>query len=445
MAMDDFQKEQVKKALEAKRWLEEAGIDHSRLNSTDSMIQEAKKQALIAQERRAQLPSHTVNIKPLLEAIESLRQPIPWELIQGKKEVDELLRNFGRGVVDIRNAVNAAAEPVARFFDRWQEANKQLEELIRRSSAVSPLAALARSVTSAYEVNATAVAQFIREQNLVNTNPALGVTLTMPTVRYVDFSRRTINQISTSDDPREKVALGGSLVIAQEQVTESTDLIEEVTSGQIQLVETVPADSPVHTHFNAYDAAQQDLLAVADIPAGADYPALRGLSTAAVIAEKARALVRAVIRCNKNSQLRGGEDVFKPTNTLAEACITLPGLIVRGEDDLRNLIYYLYMIFYEGAGKDKLRYIEQGLVTAADCEVIWTLKGLRNKWHEHDPEHGDAGKIRANYRNLREALNNLGFSTFPSEPREFEEIQLKLITRLSSLVEKIDGGLAAKT
>src|SRR5689334_961860 len=117
MAMDDFQKEQVKKALEATRRLKEAGIDHSRLNSTDSMIQEAKKQALIAQEQRAQLPSNTVNIKPLLVAIESLRRPVPWELIQGKKEVDELLRNLGRGVVDIRNAVDATAEPLARFFD----------------------------------------------------------------------------------------------------------------------------------------------------------------------------------------------------------------------------------------------------------------------------------------------------------------------------------------
>src|SRR4051794_15869880 len=121
MSIDDFAEEQVKQAQEARRKLKEAGVDLSRLNSTNSAVEEAKRQALIAHERRTQLIPHGTTIKPFLEAIESLRQPISWDRIQGKQEFDELLRNFGRGVIDIRNAINIAAEPVNRFFTQWQQ------------------------------------------------------------------------------------------------------------------------------------------------------------------------------------------------------------------------------------------------------------------------------------------------------------------------------------
>lgn len=443
MAIDDFRKEALKQALEQGRRLEEAGVDRTRATATDSAVEAAKKRALANQQHVAKLTSPQVNIKPLLEAIEAVRRPLPAGLLQRKSEIDEFLRTFSLTVLAVRNAVETAVVPLARSLERWQQANWELEELIRRSSADNPLAALARGVTAAYEANAAVVVRRIRELNLADADRSLGVMLTVPTIRYVDFGRRTINRISESDDPRERAALGGSLVIAQEQVSESTGLIQEVTTGLIGSAETTPASRPADTRFNAYDAAQEDLLALDEVPDAADYQLLQSMSPAARVAEQARAMVQAVIRCNKNSQLRGGEDIFKLTNTFTEACVALTGLVVRNEDDLRNLIYYLYMIFYEGAGKDTLRYIERGLVTASDCGVIWTLKGLRNKWHEHDPEHGDEGKIRANYRKLSEALSDLGFSSFPREPREFAEIQRKLISGLASLIAKIESAVGA--
>jgi hypothetical protein len=439
MAMDDFRKEALKQALEKRRRLEEAGVNLTRATATDSAVEEAKNRALATQQHVADLTSPRVNIKPLLEAIEAVRRPLPAGLLRRKSEIDEFLRTFSLTVLAVRNAVEMAVVPLARSLERWQQANRELEELIWRSTAENPLVALARGVTAAYEANATAVARRIQELNLNDAYPSLGMMLTVPTVRYVDFGRRTINRISESDDPRERAALGGSLVIAQEQVAGSTSLIEEVTAGLVGSAESSPVGRPTDTRFNAYDAAQDDLLVLDEVPDAADYRLLWSMSPAARVTEQARALVQAVIRCNKNSQLRGGEDIFKLTNTFTDACVALTGLIVRNEDDLRNLIYYLYMIFYEGAGKDKLRYIERGLVTDADCGVIWTLKGLRNKWHEHDPEHGDEGKIRANYRKLSEALRDLGFSFFPRAPGEFTEIQRKLISGLASLVAKMES------
>lgn len=444
MSIDDYAKEALKRAQEQRQRLEEAGVDFDRDTAMDSAVGEARDRALAARQQLAGLPSTRVNIKPLLDAIEAVRRPLPANLLRRKGEVDEFLRKFSQTVMSVRDAFEKAVEPAARSIERWQHANSQLEELIRRSTADNPLAALARGVTAAYEANASAVARRIGELNLGGAHPSLGVTLTIPSVRYVDFGRRTIGLIGESDDPRERAALGGSLVIAQGQVGGSTGLIEEVTAGVIESAEPAFEGRPSEIKFNTYDAAQDDLLALDEVPDPADYLLLRSASAAATVAEQARALVQAVIRCNKNSRLRGGEDIFKLTNTFAEACVALTGLVVRNEDDLRNLIYYLYMIFYEGAGKDKLRFIERGLVSDADCGVIWTLKGLRNKWHEHDPEHGEEGKIRANYRKLGEALNDLGLSSFPREPREFFEIQRKLISGLASMVDKMHAAFVAK-
>ena len=65
-----------------------------------------------------------------------------------------------------------------------------------------------------------------------------------------------------------------------------------------------------------------------------------------------------------------------------------------------------------------------------ECDAIWNLKALRNKWLLHDPEHGDAKAIDKSYRSLAEALQNFGLNTFPATKREFEELQRKVLNAL---------------
>lgn len=102
------------------------------------------------------------------------------------------------------------------------------------------------------------------------------------------------------------------------------------------------------------------------------------------------------------------------------------------------------MVIYESAGDQKLRFLKEndGYLERAECEPVWNLKTLRNKWSSHDLEHGKLSDIRASYRSLNEALKILGFARFPRRSNEFEELQLKLATDLLKSLELIEDRLA---
>src|ERR1051325_2809652 len=176
----------------------------------------------------------------------------------------------------------------------------------------------------------------------------------------------------------------------------------------------------------------------------ATYPVLVRYSTAAVLAELTRQTLSAILGCNKTSKLKGGEEIFKTTTQAQEALVVLPGLVVRDESSLRDLITHLYILIYEGAGDQKLRFLKDqgGPMEIDECDAIWNLKALRNKWLIHDPEHGDKKGIDRSYRTLAEALNSLRLKTFPRSRQEFEELQTKLLNALLAFHSELELRIA---
>ena len=287
-----------------------------------------------------------------------------------------------------------------------------------------------RQATDVYRINASRVEKGIDDRNLLTTNPGLAAQLFVPTVSYLEFSHRTMSRIAESEDSDERAALGGSLVIAEEHVTDATSLIVGVESEEQEATESLMTASP--KTYAIYEAVQLDLIDVRDLPAEATYRVLVRFSSAATLAELTRHTLSAVLRCNKTSKLRGSQEIFKATTQAQEALVALPGLVVRDESSLRDFITHLYMFIYEGAGDQKLRFLKDhsGPMDKEECDAIWILKALRNKWLIDDPEHGDAKDIDKSYRSLAEALKNLGLNTFPATKREFEEIQRKVLKTL---------------
>lgn len=86
-------------------------------------------------------------------------------------------------------------------------------------------------------------------------------------------------------------------------------------------------------------------------------------------------------------------------------------------------------------------FLERSFVSGEECEVIWTIKSLRNKWIEHDPDHGTPSKITKSWRTLDQALKSLGFSRTPVTPEEHMELQTRLLEKVEQflrlLVERI--------
>lgn len=160
--------------------------------------------------------------------------------------------------------------------------------------------------------------------------------------------------------------------------------------------------------------------------------------------ELTRQTLNAVLRCNKASKLQGSEEIFKSTNQAQEALVMLPGIVVRDESSLRDFITYLYMLIYEGAGDQKLRFLKDngGPMERDECDAVWNLKALRNKWLIHDPEHGDSKSIDRSYRTLAEGLNNLGLNKYPSKKEEFEDLQHKVLSTLLDFHTELERRIA---
>ena len=101
---------------------------------------------------------------------------------------------------------------------------------------------------------------------------------------------------------------------------------------------------------------------------------------------------------NQQCATRGEAEIFKPTNQLMRALVTLPNLIAVSRDHFGQFIDYLYFMVYEGAGKDNLRFL--GLIQSAAVEPVWRVKHIRNYDLRHDVEHGKPSDIAKKQQEL---------------------------------------------
>ena len=422
----------VREALKHREMLERSGLSPTRLSEHAAMTEQAMRNH----------PSYSVNVKAMIDLVEALRRPLPPEWLQAKSNVSDLLLGFGRSILDIKAAANSAAEPLRNFIVKWQEANQRLNDVVRTAPSDSLLGLLTRQATGVYDANTQILIREIEERNLLRSNRSLAARLMIPTVSFLDFSQRTVERIGSSANPDERASLGGSLLVAEEQVTDSTSLILEATEETYS--DTVPTTTAGARTYGIYDAVQLDLIDVVNLPAEATYPVLLRFSSAASLADLTRRTLRAVLRCNKTSKLKSRAEVFKPTSQAQEGLVMLSGIVVRDDSSLRDLISYLYMLIYEGAGNQKLRFLKEngGPTEPTECDVIWNLKALRNKWLSHDPEHGDEKTVARSYRSLADALKSLGLNSYPRYVREFEDLQRRLLSGLQSFLEDVDNRIS---
>jgi hypothetical protein len=318
-----------------------------------------------------------------------------------------------------------------------------MNEVFKSAPANTALGLMVRQATAVYEANASRIERGIDERNLIATNPGLAAGMFLPTVSYLDFSQRTLALIAGSEDGGQRAALGGSLIVAEEHVTDTTRLIIDLDDDDTQVAgELLTGASRT---YPIYDAVQLDLIDVRELPPEATYPVLVRFSSAASLAELTRQTLSAVLKCNKARRLQGREEIFKSTNQAQEALVMLPGIVVRDESSLRDFITYLYMLIYEGAGDQKVRFLKDngGPMERDECDAIWNLKALRNKWLIHDPEHGDSKTIDRSYRTLAEALKNLGVNSYPSIKAEFEDLQRRVLSTLLDFHAQLEHRIVA--
>jgi hypothetical protein len=439
--------EAIKRAEEARRMMDQPGVreaieHHERMRRAGVDVTRLSNQAEMAREL-LKSTSYSSSVQQLLAMTESLRRPLPPEWVQARRDFEGFATRFGSSVIEVRNAIQQAADPLRNFLERWRVANGLLNDAVLTAPRDSMLGLIVSQATNVYQANATRIETEITARNLGSTNPLLAADMFIPAVTYLDFSQRTVGRIAEADDGAKRGALGASLVVAETHVTGATELI--VTPESFESGTNLQPIIPAEKSYPIYDAVQLDLIDIEDLPPDATYAVLTRFSSAASLAEVTRQTLNAILRCNKTSKLKGRTEIFKSTTQSQEALVMLTGLVVRDESSLRDFVTYLYVLVYEGAGDQKLRFLKEhgGPLDREDCDALWNLKALRNKWLIHDPEHGDTKSIDKSYRSLDEALSSLGLSSYPNGREEYERAQRALLSSLLELHELLEARLAS--
>jgi len=154
------------------------------------------------------------------------------------------------------------------------------------------------------------------------------------------------------------------------------------------------------------------------------------VSLTAQTAQKVRRVLELVTYCNEAGKTSALDmEFFKPTTRLMAVFCDLPWIAATNRLQFCEVVDCLYYIFYEGAGKDNLRFLDKqgGPLSDSDCDFIWCIKHLRNKWSRHDADHGNEKDIKKSWGQLAAKFSWLGLAEYPTDPRHFQLLHNQLL------------------
>lgn len=330
-----------------------------------------------------------------------------------------------------------------------------LRESIRQQAAVlenltKPLASVAQLKLTIPQISRSAFAWECAASGLTNRMHAVGLfvqrqelasRLLAAPKAYTEFLQRTTDLLAKAPSDKVASALRGSLNMAESQLLD----ISGTLSGFIVLPEDND-ESVAARPLRAPFAQQEELLARERIEDEEDIHHLLSISDTAETVELSREVLHLVTLCNEASRTSIGNDIFKPTTRLLEVFAEMPWVVATDRKQIADIVDCLYFIFYEGAGKDQLRFMARhgGPLDDSDCDLIWCIKHLRNKWTRHDVDHGRERAIQKSWNDLAAKFRWLKLSTHPTEDAHFRLLQQRLLVESKAFLKLILDRLALR-
>lgn len=78
-----------------------------------------------------------------------------------------------------------------------------------------------------------------------------------------------------------------------------------------------------------------------------------------------------------------------------------------------------------------------GELDDADCNFIWCIKHLRNKWLRHNADHGKEADIKRSWKDLSAKFNVLGLEHAPVTKQHFRHLHHSLLREAQAFLCKI--------
>jgi len=397
--------------------------------------------AAIAEIAKAmQPPAHLTAVSQMMTAMQREHRLFA-ELARPPRILDDVMKQIAQ--------MRALSESITAPYRAFQKMMRSQASVFEGLSArVAALDAIKFSIpqfsqaTLAWNVASIGLANRMNDIGLLARREMLSARLFEVPSAYAEFVRHTTERLAADPVPDIAARLRGSLNLAEHQLLEIADAVSAFVA--------VPEDDEEPDGIRVLDAPftqQDELLSYEFVEDENDTAALTTVSPTAQTVQRGRRVLELVTQCNEAGKTSTfGVEIFKPTTRLMTVFSDLPWLSATDRLRFGDVVDCLYFIFYEGAGKDNLRFLDKhgGPLTDADCDLIWCIKHLRNKWSRHDADHGKEKEIQKSWAELAAKFRWLGLAEHPTDTRHFQQLHHKLLELAEDFLTRILNKLTLK-
>lgn len=373
--------------------------------------------------KQMQPPEHLTALSQMMSAMQRDHR-----IIEVLSSPPRIIEDVAKQIVQMRVLSESITAPFQEFQKSMRAQSAIFENL---SSCVAKMDAIKFSIpqfsqtTLAWNVSSFGLANRLNDIGLLVQRETLSARMLEASNAYALFVKDTTERLAAATSPNIAARLRGSLNLAEYQLIGISDAINSFVE--------MPEDNEEPDNVRILDAPykqQDEILRGKFVQDENDTTALITVSLTAQTAQRGRRVLELVTQCNEAGKTSAlSVEFFKPTTRLMTVFCDLPWLSATDRLRFYDVVDCLYFIFYEGAGKDNLRFLDKngGPLTDLDCDFIWCVKHLRNKWSRHDADHGKEKDIKKSWAELTAKFRWLGLAEHPTEPHHFKLLHHQLL------------------
>lgn len=390
--------------------------------------------------RALQLPAHLTIVSQMITAMQREHRLFT-EFVSAPRIYDDVIRQIAQ--------MRSLSESISSPFQVFQQAMRSQASVFETlSTRVAALDAIRFSIpqfsqiTLAWNVASIGLTERFKDIGLLARRELLSTRLLEVPNTYTEFVRLTTERLVAAPTSDIAARLRGSLNLAEHQLLD----IANAVSAFVEVPEDAEQPEGIRI-LNAPFEQQNELLNHEFVEDEDDTAALTMVSPTAQTVKRGRRVLELITQCNEAGKTSAfGVEIFKPTTRLMTVFNDLPWLSATDRFRFGDVLDCLYFIFYEGAGKDKLRFLDKygGPLADADCDLIWCVKHLRNKWSRHDADHGIEKDVHKSWAELAAKFRWLGLAEHPTDVRHFQQLHHKLLELAEDFLELILNKLRLK-
>jgi hypothetical protein len=359
------------------------------------------------------------------------------KMLAGLGAQNSLLTEAVRDVTNTVGAMRLSSETARMLAGLGAQQAKFSQVIVAagaRQSVAAQLAPLLAANSAAWFNAASVNVNALRDLSTRVQLSAMPTAIMQPLRAYNDFSTKALRRLAELDP--ETIAaksLARSIDWAQVEITEATARVPALVD--LVCEEDTHDESLGHGRLNLLVVERRELAAMAGGAGVLDIADIRAGLRAARVSGKSLRIQDLLFDCNEAAMVSLKAGVFEYTTRMLNALCRLPFVVPLTMELFGEVVDALYFALYEGAGSDHLRYMQpSGPLTKDECEFVFCVKHLRNKWLRHDPEHGSQRSIERSFADLKNALAFFGLDHVPTKPREFRILHEAMIDKAEAFL-----------